>query len=235
MKNNVLNTLLIAFFLIGGWTLFTIWQDLRNTDGLMNSGTLISRGKDYLPILPRMGSETISLPVYKGPGTTISSGRIKQQNIRYGSNGQIFGSSAFDISQSTAQGNFGIFSESGSVTGASGRRSGQLSNQTSVAPFSINAPRGLFSRNNTRGLLAKEETDGNYQSQGSISGSSLASGGGGPMKVFGEGEGDPLEGGGGNENLNEYNDNPEVPVGGGLVVLMAFAGMYALFRKRRIF
>lgn len=232
MKNNVLNTLLIAFFLIGGWTLFTIWQDLRNTDGLLNTGTLISRGKDYLPILPKMGSETSSLPVYRGAGTTISNGRIKQANIRHSSNGQFFNSSAFDISQPSAIGNFGVSIESGTAIGSTGRRSGQLNNQTTVAPFTLNAPRGLFSRN-TAGLLAKDgTTDGNRQSEGSISGSSLASGG--PMKVFGEGEGDPLEGGGGNENLNEYNDNSEVPVGGGLLVLMAFAGMYALFRRRRI-
>ncbi len=231
MKNNVLNTLLIAFFLIGGWTLFTIWQDLRNTDGVVGSGYIISRSKNYLPILPKASSDMNSLPVYKGYGYNTNNRKLKQSNHRGSAGGQFFSNSAFDISQPTASGNFGPFSESGGATGVTGRRSSQANNQTSVAPFTLNAPRGLFSRNTT-GLLAKEGTGGNNQTQGSISGSSLASGAGGPMKVFGEGEGDPLEGGGGNENLNEYNDNSEVPVGGGLVILMAFAGIYALFRRR---
>jgi len=231
MKNNVLNTLLIAFFLIGGWTLFTIWQDLRNADGWINSETIFSKGKNYLPILPRSGSANNNLPVYKESSAAFSNGMIKQGNRPYNSGGQIFSSSAFDISQPTATVNIGAFPESGGSMGTSGRRTGHLNTQNSVAPFSFIAPKGLFQGRSNR-LIAKEGTGNNNQSQGSISGSSLASDG--PMKVFGEGEGDPLEGGGGNENLNEYNDNSEVPVGGGLVVLMVLAGIYTLVRNKKI-
>lgn len=230
MKNNVLNTLIIAFILIAGWTLFTVWQDLSNTNGVGGTNTFLSHGRNYLPVIPNAGSENRNLPVYKGPGASVSVGRTHQSGSTYSGGKNLFSSSAFDISQPSAIMNSGVI-ESGNAYGTVSRRSAQSGSQN-IPSFSLPSPRGLFSRNNNSGLIAKDETEKSSSSQTSISGSSLA--GGGPMKVFGEGEGDPLEGGGGNENLNEYNDNPEVPVGGGLFVLMAFAGMYILFRKRRI-
>jgi hypothetical protein len=224
MKSNVLQTLLVAFILIAGWTIFTIYQDLSSKPGGLNRTTVMNHGRQYLPTVGRSNSQSISgnLPVYKP-----SAGAYKNTQNRYaqrGSSGSLFSSSAFDISQTPAAGGSGAMMEP-AMPGSVGRGSSYNSSSSSVYPSITFQP---FSRRANGGLTALLEKSSQEQAPG---GTAMASGFNETRyKAFGNPGDDDFEEGGGTENPGAYND---VPVGEGVFILVILILLYAIFLNKK--
>jgi len=225
MKTNIIHILIIAILLIAGWSLFTILQDFNNSNpDNYDNYSMIGKTKQYLPEAPASYTSQRKYPVYKGSNQL--SNQNTNRNVNYSANKM----------SGVSTGNSKINSVGG-MTGESGQSFSRSEKQPDGNNTDIKRP-GMgvsqmatpFSKNmkiNTeRDLAVASNTK-------SISGSSL-SGGSGMMKVFGGGDdqGDDLEGGGGNENENFYND---VPVGEGYYILIFMSVLYLLYKMRKKF
>lgn len=221
MKTNIINILIIAILLIAGWSLFTILQDFNSSNPNKYSNySMIGKSKQYLPLTPESYSSQRKYPVYKGGTNQLRS------NVRTNGNTNYSVNRSYDVSSvnSTINNSGGAsvnynksISGTGSQNGNSNAESKNLIAKSSrmVTPFSKS-----MKINTERNLAAASESSSN-----SIGGSSLSGGGTGMMKVFGgDEEGDAIEGGGGTENENFYND---VPVGDGYFLLAIMSLLYA--------
>jgi hypothetical protein len=224
MRSNVLQTLLVAFILIVGWTLFTIYQDITNVPGKLNRGVIVQRTKMYLPLPANSDSQSLNrtYPVYKPSAGNDSKGYIRNNSVTNSPNGgSLFSSSAFDISNSSA-GNSTASMMDQPVQGNFGRNKATGSNASTAYPAISIQP---FSRKGNGGLTAL--LDRNSESN-DLSGPNASLSGSEPrFKAFGDpNDDDPIESGGGNENPNAYND---VPVGEGIFFLLFLLVLYAAF------
>lgn len=222
MRSNVLQTLLVAFILIVGWTLFTIYQDLTSKPGGLNHRTIIQHSRQYLPLMPGVDSPstTKSLPVYKpAAGSDIANKRTSSRN-----SGSLFSSSAFDISQPSAIGG-GVLQDQHSM-GNSGRSNADKA--SSVYPTITFQP---FSRRAGGGVTALLDRNTETNQAGGASASLF--GEETRYKALGPNDDDPFEQGGGNENLDAYND---VPVGEGIFFLILLLVLYTalLFKRKKL-
>lgn len=224
MKTNIIHVLIIAIILIAGWSLFTVLQDFYNDDSSKyDSYSVIGKSKQYLPIVSERYSSQRNYPVYKPAGQLKTSGTVNNnRSLRKLSSGDDYsslsgmGSSTFtnDVLNSSKQ----------SVVNS------ENTEQTTKTSFlGISRISRPFSKNikvNAQRDLAVVSSTSN------IEGSTL-SGSSGMMKAFGnDDEGDDIEGGGGIENNDFYND---VPVGEGLHLLFFMSVLYIMYKMRRKF
>jgi len=228
MKTNIIPILIVAVILIVGWSLFTVIQDLSYSDsGVYDREIMIVKSKQYLPKSSDTNSRKHNYPVYKVPnraGTSVN-------NINKSKQVPVSQNFSFEVN-SINQG-IGV---TGGVLGkdraiVANRRQTENTNvdfrrQNLISP-NLSSP---FS-NNMRVNLDRNLADGSLSSANAI-GSGLSSGGGSViMKAFGgDDEGDDFEMGGGTENESFYND---VPVGDGLLIMLLFALVYAIFKLRK--
>lgn len=215
MRSNVLQTLLLAFIMIVGWTLFTIYQDLTSTPGSVNHRTFLQYSAPSEPIFPRMESQSSMnrLPVYKRP-TGRSSGQ--RNSTMYRGNTSLFSSSTFGQSQAMAITGPVVLLEQNFY----GNNNRSRANAQQAYPLLGMQPLTLRRNDGMTALLDrntdKKETDGATLS---LIGQDTR------FKVFGPRDDDDFEQGGGNENPQAYND---VSVGEGLYFLLFLIVFYAV-------
>jgi hypothetical protein len=216
MRANILHTLIIAMLLIVGWTVFTLLQDFvtPNPEGYSKMA-LLNKTSQYLPIVPEKTYDIKrDVPQYK---PVASRGGKSSGGSAYVAPVNEINTSQSVLSQSQLSINQGKSSVSNvdvkQKTGISG--SNPSGNVQMAVPFSktsgVSQP-GMLAMNNVKPT-----------SEAGMS----ASGSGGMRKAFGDDEGDPIEGGGGDENEDYYND---MPVGDGMHILLLLALVYIIFK-----
>ncbi len=134
MRTNILHALLVAFILIAGWTLFTIYQDINISQGGFNRQTVMVHGRNYLPLSSPAQLPERRLPVYKPP--TSNRNNFVRQPVNSGG-GSLFSGSAFDISQGSSMSTMGGFV--GQNQQPNMGRTNQQDNGSAMSP-GINAP-----------------------------------------------------------------------------------------------
>jgi len=216
MRANILHTLIIALLLIVGWTAFTLLQDFvtPNPEGYSKMA-LLNKSSQYLPIVPEKTYDIKrDVPQYKpiaSKGTKSSGGGVYVAPVNeINATQTVMNQSQLSINQGRST---VINSDVNQAKGVSG--SNLSGNAQMSVPFSkssgISQP-GMLAMNNTKSTAEA----GMY-----------ASGSGGMRKAFGDDEGDDLEGGGGDENEDYYND---MPVGDGMHILLLLALVYVVFK-----
>lgn len=221
MKTNIIHVLIIAIILIAGWSLFTVLQDFYNNSNKHDNYYMMGKGRQYLPLIPDNYSNQRKYPVYKAarhlqmPSAGVQS--IKRSNFidDEASNNSIAGNSITNIDLQTQESSgSGVSSlESGKIRGIS-----TMISSNTTRPFSkgmrINAQRDLADASGLNNITESSSSESS-----------------GMMRVFGnDQEGDDIEGGGGIENDNFYND---VPVGDGVFLLIFMALLYSMFTTYR--
>lgn len=220
MKTNIIHVLIIAIILIAGWSLFTILQDFYNTDtNAYRNYNVVGKSRQYLPLSPQdYYSGQKKYPVYKPSVSAVA------QRVNYEGNGSL-SLNAKDEGYTVNEINYDV--QRGNGTGqlrqinnrTAERRNNLVSEKPSsqmIKPFSksmnIDATRNI--------------ADASVSSSSSSTAASVSEGNS-MMKVFGnDDEGDAIEGGGGTDNQNFYND---VPVGDGTLLLVLMALLYSMY------
>lgn len=221
MKTNIIHVLIIAIILIAGWSLFTVLQDLYNNSDKYDNYYMVGKGRQYLPLTPENYSSQRKYPVYKAarhlqmPSAGVQS--IKRSNFidTEGKNNSIAANSIANIDLETSESpKSGINRlESGSIRGNSTVISSNTTRLFSKG-MKINTQRDIADASGSKSITESSSSEGS-----------------GMMRVFGnDEEGDDIEGGGGIENDNFYND---VPVGDGIFLLIFMAVMYSLLIRYR--
>ncbi|MEA4935219.1 MAG: hypothetical protein VB102_01110 [Paludibacter sp.] len=223
MRTNIIHVLIIAIILIAGWSLFTILQDIYNTDATKyRSYSVVGKSKQYLPLIPQNYSGQRKYPVYKPSSSTLSQSRYSRVNGHV-SLPQINEEELFVNEMNY---NVQLRSESDQlsqnakkVSQNSSRNIAETSMSRMVKPFSRSM--AVDTRRNIADASVSIEGTSGSMSEGS-----------GMMRIFGnEEEGDAIEGGGGTDNYKFYND---VPVGDGLYLLVLMAVFYGLFKALKM-
>lgn len=224
MRSSVLQTLLIAFVLIAGWTLFNIYQDMRTVPGGINRNNIADYSRQYLPVY-KPGTSSMygnRLPVYSP--SQQKSYNPSRRIIQSGQAG-LFSKSVFDQSETpgiAGTNNIPMFQEP-SFSGVNRRPS--LSGNSAGSGFSQPAlfalnrkSTGIFERRNQ-----SEAPDGPFVTM---------PGDNKRYKAFGDpDDDDPFDSEGGSENPLAYND---LPVGDGYWVLLFLIITYALFKSVKV-
>lgn len=236
MKTNIIHTLIIAIILVAGWSLFAVFQDFMNSGTAYTQRSFLGKSKEYLPLLPDEDLGRKNYPVYRGSGRMTknsynkpglkSNNLLSPESMSVGNGG---GDIAYADNGRATESADKMNSYSPAYTGRERAAANAGVERQSLKATPISAP---FSKS-----LKPEEvkiTGDVGNASGSVAETSMLSGGNsGMQKVFGgDQEGDDLEGGGGIENEDYYND---MPVGDGLWLLLLMAAFYAalkILRKR---
>ncbi|MEA4981547.1 MAG: hypothetical protein VB066_02410 [Paludibacter sp.] len=221
MKTNIIHVLIIAIILIAGWSLFTVLQDFYNNSDKYDNYYMMGKGRQYLPLAPENYSSQRKYPVYKAarqihmPSVGVETiGKSNFVDVE-GSNNSIAGNSVTNISWEKKE---------TTRMGANSLKSGQIRGNAPVISSNISRPFSKGMKINTERDIA-DASGSNNISKSSTSESS------GMMRVFGnDEEGDDIEGGGGIDNENFYND---VPVGDGIFLLIFMTVLYCILMVYR--
>jgi hypothetical protein len=224
MKTNIIHVLIIAIIFIAGWSLFTILQDFYNDDPFKRDNySVIAKSKQYLPIVSESNSGGRNYPVYK------PSGQLKTPGTVY--NKRSMRKPLTDDGYSSITG-MGAPTYTNNVLNASKPsviNSGNTEQTTKISILGMSRISKPFSKN----MKVNDQRDLAVASSANNISSSPITGSSGMMKAFGnDDEGDAIEGGGGIENEDFYND---VPVGDGLYLLLFMSVVYILYKMRRKF
>jgi hypothetical protein len=223
MKTNIIHVLIIAIILVAGWSLFTVLQDFYNDDSSKyDNYSVIGKSKQYLPILSDDYSNQRNYPVYK-PAAQLKTPETINNNRSLSKLSTDDDYSSFSVTGNSTYNNEVTNSSKQSVVNSV--NPGQTTKTSFLGMSRVSRPFSKDIKDNAQRDLAVASTSGN------ISGSAL-SGSNGMMKAFGNDndEGDAIEGGGGIENDDFYND---VPVGEGVYLLFFMAVLYVMYKMRR--
>lgn len=221
MKTNIIHVLIIAIILIAGWSLFTVLQDFYNNSDKYDNYYMMGKGRQYLPLAPENYSSQRKYPVYKAarqiqmPSVGVQTiGKSNLVDVE-GSNKSIAGNTVTNIS----------WEKKGTTRlGANSLKSGQIRGNTPVISTNISRPFSKGMKINTQRDIADASGSNNISTSSSSESSGM-------MRVFGnEEEGDDIEGGGGIDNDNFYND---VPVGDGIFLLIFMTILYSILMAYR--
>jgi len=221
MKTNIIHVLIIAIILIAGWSLFTVLQDFYNNSDKYDNYYMMGKGRQYLPLAPENYSSQRKYPVYKAarqiqmPSAGVQTvGKSNFVDVE-GSNKSIAGNSVTNISWEKKE---------TTRVRTNSLKSGQIRGNAPVISSNLSRPFSKGVKINTERDIADASGSNNISKSSSSESSGM-------MRVFGnEEEGDDIEGGGGIDNDNFYND---VPVGDGLYLLILMAILYSLFMMHR--
>lgn len=216
MKTNVIHVLIIAIILIAGWSLFTMLQDFYNTDtNAYRNYSVVGKGRQYLPLNPQDYSGGKKYPVYKPSSSVVARRDFSDGNgslsLKTKDEAYVVNEVYYEIQRGNESGKLRSMDKRNPEN--DNNLSLKRSNSQMMKPFSKSM--NIDARRNIADASVSSTTSGSVSE-----GSSM-------MRVFGnDEEGDAIEGGGGTDNPNFYND---VPVGDGMLFLFIMLMLYSLY------
>ncbi len=217
MKNNII--ILFVLFAFAGIGYLFINDNFSNERELGNAGVIYTVGRSSYPLY----SSNVKQPKYRGTNSAGSSSAMSS-NVRFKS---ITAQMKSNVTDSSTD----IYSSDSEVPATYGFYKSRVSDDVSQS--------GSAGAYLAYGSSRQTSRSGNFSSQSSYSSASVARGISGYRLVgnihtlgFVDDDGeDDFEEGAGGDNDSGYND---APVAGGLLVLLLFAALYVINKRRKL-